>query len=116
MKFSSNALCAVLLLLYAACGPSPQAAKRYPLTGKIVSVDHAGLSVVIDGDDVPGFMPAMSMSYKVKNASDLNSLTPGDSVSAVIVMQGDNSWLENVTVTQRSTAPPSAHGSSPANQ
>lgn len=84
--------------------------KRYPFTGRVISVDHAAESVVIDGDAVPGFMEAMAMPYKIKPASTLNHLLPGDSISAevVVVRKNDESpdyWLENVKVIRHNDAP-----------
>lgn len=105
MQFQRSALCGVLVLLLTACGPPPQAVKHYQLTGTVVSIDRPGLSLVIKGDAVPGFMAAMAMPYKVKNASELNSLAPGDSITAVIVLQNNDYWLENIRVTRHSTAP-----------
>lgn len=106
MQFLRSALVAVPVLLLAACGPSVQAAKHYQLAGKVVSIDRPGLSLVINGDAVPGFMAAMAMPYKVKNASELNSLAPADSITAVIVLQNNDYWLENIRVAKHSTAPP----------
>jgi protein SCO1/2 len=106
MQFLRSALVAVLALLLAACGPSPLAAQHYQLTGKVVTIDRPGLSLVIDGDAVPGFMAAMAMPYKVKNASELSSLVPGDSITAVIVLQNNDYWLENLRVTKHSSTPP----------
>ncbi|HTZ98280.1 MAG TPA: SCO family protein [Terriglobales bacterium] len=106
MRFLRNATVVLLLLLLAACGPSPQAAKHYQLTGKVVSIDRPGLSLVVNADAVPGFMAAMAMPYKVKDGSQLNSLVPGDSISAVIVLQNNDYWLENIQVTKHSSTPP----------
>ena len=81
------------------------AAKRYPFTGRVVSVDPQDQSAIIDGDAIPGFMDAMAMPYKVKPEATLNHLHPGDSISAeVVVVQPDSKnedsapdyWLENV--------------------
>lgn len=106
MPFPRSVMIAVLLLPLAACGPSRQAARQYQLTGTIVSIDRPTRSLVINGDAVPGFMGAMAMPYKVKIASELDNLVPGDSVAAVIVMQKDDYWLENLRVTKHSNAPP----------
>jgi protein SCO1 len=106
MRSLQSGIIAVLLLALAACGPPPPAAKHFQLTGTIVSIDRPGHSLVINGDAVPGFMPAMPMPYKVKNASELSSLAPGDSISAVIVMQNNDYWLENVRVNKHSNVPP----------
>ena len=81
------------------------AAKRYPFTGRVVSVDTQAQNALIDGDAIPGFMDAMAMPYKVRPAATLNHLIPGDSISAeVVVIQSDaknedassDYWLENV--------------------
>lgn len=83
------------------------AQKRYPFTGRIVSVDSQTQSAIIDGDAIPGFMDAMAMPYKIKPAATLNHLIPGDSVSAEVVVVSSGAknddaapdyWLENVKV------------------
>ena len=81
------------------------AAKRYHLTGRVVSTDKRGSSVLIDGDAIPGFMSAMTMPYTVKDLSILDKLTPGDKIAADVVVQGDDSWIENVVVTGHTTPP-----------
>ena len=105
--FAFLLLCTALLI---ACGPSKQAKrageKRYKLNGRVVSVDKQNKSLVVDGEDIPGFMPAMTMPYQVKNASDLDKVAPGDSVAAEIVGQDTDYWLENIQVTKHSSAPP----------
>jgi protein SCO1/2 len=79
---------------------SPQStAKRYHLKGKVVSVDKQANMANIDGEEIPGFMGAMTMPYTVKPASDLDKLSPGDAITADVVVQDDNSWIEKVTIT-----------------
>lgn len=91
------------------------AAKRYPFTGRIISIDIQSESALIDGDNVPGFMDPMAMSYKIRPASVLRDLAPGDSISAEVVVFPPNpkdedaegeSWLENVKVTAHAKSPP----------
>ena len=103
MQFLRSVILGMLLLPLAACGPSAQPAKHYQLTGTIVSIDRPTRSLVINADAVPGFMAAMAMPYKVKDASALDNLIPGDSVAAVIVMQNNDYWLENLRVTSTPT-------------
>lgn len=105
-------------LLFSACHPSStSAAKRYPFTGRVVSIDSQSQQAFINGDDIPGFMDAMAMSYKIKPEAALNHLLPGDSISAeVVVVQTDpknedavpDYWLENVKVLRHLDAPPAA--------
>jgi len=90
------------------------AAKRYPFTGRVVSVDPQGQSAVIDGDNVPGIMDPMAMSYKIKPPAALSELSPGDSIAADLVIGPENenayseSWLDNVRVTGHADRAPAA--------
>ncbi|MGO9086838.1 MAG: SCO family protein [Candidatus Sulfotelmatobacter sp.] len=119
-KTSTIILTALFLVLLTAChskSSQPSAAKRYAFSGRIVSIDLQDQSAAIDGDRVPGFMDAMTMSYKIKPVATLNQLIPGDSISADLVQaQPDedehaepiNYWLENVKVTARAPSFPAA--------
>ena len=104
----------------AGCGPSRSAkqsdaqstaqgdtggAKRYTLTGRLVSVDKADQSITVDGDAIPGFMSAMTMPYQVKDASALGKLSPGDQIKADIVVANDGAYLDDIVVTQKAPTP-----------
>ena len=80
-------------------------AKRYRLKGKVVSIDKPSKMAMIDGEDIPGFMAAMTMPYQVKPESELDKLKPGDQISADVVVQDDNGWLENIAVTGHAPPP-----------
>ena len=108
-------MCAITALSGACQRSKPQATKRYPFTGRIVSVDPNNGTAVIDGDTVKDFMLAMTMTYKIRPASSLRQLAPGDSISAqVVVVQSDTHhpdvepdyWLEDVKVTAHAQPPP----------
>ena len=81
-------------------------AKRYHLKGKIVSIDKPAKMAIINGEAIPGFMDAMTMPYQVKPESELEKLSPGDSITADVVVQDDNGWLENIVVTRHAGAAP----------
>lgn len=118
------ALLCIVLGLGSACHRSKSVAsnaKRYPFTGRIVSVDMKSESATIDGDLIQGFMEPMVMTYKFKPASMLRQVSPGDSISAdIMVIEPDPSnreadpeyWLENVKVTGHGTSPPAKGASS----
>jgi protein SCO1 len=95
--------------------PAPE---RYHFTGEIVSIDAQNQSAVINGDNVPGFMDPMTMTYKIKPPSVLNQLHAGDLISAdvVVIKPAKNSeeasdyWLENVKTTGHVQVPPPSPG------
>ena len=108
MKTTTLAIAVLLLTLaVTSCNRSSSAAstKRYHLKGKVVSVDKRGSMLNVDGEEIPGFMGAMTMPYQVKPASELEKLAPGDAITADVVVQEDNAWLENIVVTGHSAAP-----------
>jgi protein SCO1/2 len=101
---------AVGFLGLTACNRSPQSgtaeAKQYSLKGTVVSIDKPNSSLVVNGEAIPGFMDAMAMPYKVKNASELDPLAVGDSIAATIVGEKDDYFVRDITVTAHSSAAP----------
>ncbi len=81
----------------------PAEVKRYELKGKVVSTDMPQKKVVVDAQDIPGFMGAMTMPYPVKDAGLLDKLAAGDQITAQVVQSGNEFWLENIVVVQKGT-------------
>src|SRR6185312_2607443 len=90
--------------------PSSSAIKHYAFKGKIVGIDTKAGNANIDGEDVPGFMGAMTMVYDIHPVSDLQKLHSGDSISGDLVV--DNSgdiekyWLEKDAIAPAATPKP----------
>lgn len=111
---------ALLIATLAGCGRSQQEqseARRYPLKGRVVSIDKTRKQVTVEHGDIPGFMGAMTMPYPVKDAASLDSLAPGDQITADVVADGSKVWLEDIVVTKESnqteTPPATSHSSPP---
>ena len=85
--------------------PVTPAAKRYHLKGRVVSVDKQAKMVNVDSDAIADFMDAMTMPYQVKPESQMDKLSPGDAITAELVVQDEKAWLENIAVTGHSAAP-----------
>ena len=77
----------------------------FQVQGVVVEVKPLEKSVTIKHQAIPGYMAAMTMPYTVKDDSLLDKLSPGDQITADVVVSGDSSWLENIVVTGH-TAPP----------
>lgn len=101
-------LCAVLPI--AGCRKSPT---TYTLTGRIISKQPSTQQVVINNDDIPGFMPAMTMPYQVKDPDGFNRVQPADLVRAEVVVEQPNQfYLEHLVVTGKSAPLPASESSS----
>ena len=63
--------------------------KVYHLRGKVISADTAKGEVTLDSESIPGFMEAMTMPYKLKDASLLSQMHPGDAITADLLVSSD---------------------------
>lgn len=101
-----NALLLVSLLLAAtlvggsSCRRRPANEKYYDLKGKVVAVEKGDRRVTISHEDIKGYMPAMVMTFAVKEGEPFEILGPGDLVQATLVVSGQASWIEHLFVTE----------------
>lgn len=90
-----------------AATPSPSSAtelKTYKLRGKVVSTDAAKGEVSIDHEAIPGFMAAMTMPYKLKDPTVLSELHPGDTLTAELLVSGEDVLLDHIVVVGQAKA------------
>jgi protein SCO1 len=90
------------LLLVAGC--KPQTREFQLRHGQVVQTDVSKSTVVVRHNDIPGFMPGMTMEYKIKDTRALADLQRGDVIDARIIVLRDGSdfWVDNVHVTDTS--------------
>ena len=94
-------LCLSIFATSLACRPRRSAnEKRYELKGKVVAVDKTDRTATISHQDIAGYMPAMTMPFKIKNDADLEMLAPGDEVTGTLVVDDISSWVEISTISE----------------
>ncbi|MDT7542904.1 MAG: hypothetical protein QOE33_2808 [Acidobacteriota bacterium] len=109
---TNSKLCAIcllvaILLVAGACqreGASANA-KRYEMRGTIVSFNKAQEQVVISHEEIPGYMEAMTMPYTLREHSAYDVMKAGDKIQAMLVVDGDRSWIENPVITHADVDP-----------
>jgi len=86
------------------------------MAGRVVSVETAKQQVTVDAGDIPGFMMAMTMGYSVKNPNQLTPLSAEDQITADVVVNGNDVYLENISVVKKAdqAKPPAAKETQPA--
>jgi protein SCO1/2 len=85
-----------------ACSRPPEA-RQYELKGQILAVRPERREVLIRHEDIEGFMPAMTMPFKVNDAELLAGKQAGDLVTATLVVGEVDAHLS--TLTKTGTAP-----------
>lgn len=73
-------------MMLAAAGWSLAQTKPYTVTGMVLRVDPARRSVLVSHDAVPGLMAAMTMSFDVRDAKELNGIEPGAAITFTLVV------------------------------
>jgi protein SCO1 len=104
---------AAALFGYAAVlgGCKAESDRTYPLRGQILAIEQprpdGRLRFTVKHEDIPNFMPAMTMPYSVKAPAD--QVQPGDLVTATLVVDpGGDAYLTNVKKTGHADLPAGA--------
>jgi protein SCO1/2 len=107
------ALMAVVIAAGAACTRRTDRVE-HTLRGQVLSIDGDRLQANIKHEEIPGFMPAMTMPYTFRDAGELEGLAPGDLLRATLVIESNDAYLTEVErigqapLEQPSAAPQSA--------
>lgn len=87
-------------LAASACAPDPSDAPSRPRTyeadGTVVSVE--GELVLIDHEDIPGFMDAMTMTFRVTDPALLEGIEEGSRVRFRVVVDGAVYSIDHIEV------------------
>jgi protein SCO1 len=78
------------------------AARRYALVGVVQETKADSGEAVVAHGDIPGFMQAMTMTFKIKG--DPSGIRPGDRIEATLAVTDAESWLERIEVKERGLA------------
>jgi len=87
----------------AGCAQPP--AHQYPITGQIIAVNSAKQEITIKHEDIPGLMPAMTMSYAVTSPSLLVGRAPGELITGTLEVRDALGKLSSITHTGQAPLP-----------
>jgi protein SCO1/2 len=97
-RFSGTLILAALAA--AACSRAPEP-RRYEVRGQILGINPERQEVLVNHEDIPGFMPAMTMTYRVQDPALLEGKQAGDLFTATLVVEEVNGYLSTLTTTGR---------------
>ena len=86
---------AILVSSFSTTYAQQAAKKEHEFKGKVEKVDTKAKMVTVAGENVEGWMPAMTMSYAVDKEAVLGTLKAGDQITAK-VYDGDFKTLHDV--------------------
>jgi Cu/Ag efflux protein CusF len=85
-----------LLLMFSVASAQPKG-KSFPFHGKVAKVDAKAKTITVNGENVQGWMSAMTMTYSADKEDVVTKVKAGDEITAT-VYEGDFKTLYNVQV------------------
>jgi protein SCO1 len=104
---------ALAALIGVGCRHTPEQ-RTYQLHGQVLAVKPESREILVKHDDIPGFMPAMTMPYTVKDEALVRDRAPGDLIDATLVVSEGTAWLSAITKTGTAPVPADAPSKIPA--
>jgi len=102
-RVRSRSIARLFLLCALAAGCSREAAPRqFEMRGQILAL-RSETEVLVKHEDIKGFMPAMTMPYKVRDPEVLRGMAAGDLISGTLAVSDTDAWLTRLQKT--GTAP-----------
>lgn len=92
----------LLLFPVAGCRKDTSNQKRYELTGKVLTVEPEKHQITVAHEAIKDYMPAMTMPFTLREDWPFKVLATGDRITATFVVDGTESWLEEIVITQES--------------
>ena len=79
--------------------------KSYPVKGTILEVRKESNEFLIHHDEIPGFMMAMTMPFKLADSLDINRFGVGDSLKFRLEMEKNKAYAVNFQLLGKGTLP-----------
>ena len=90
-------LLATVLLFGCSQKPAAKPPVEYQMRGEVIRVDPSAQLATIKGEEIQGWMPAMTMEYPIKDKQEFQKLKVGEQIQAKVVVQGTDYWLASVS-------------------
>jgi protein SCO1/2 len=97
----------LVVMSFEGCGTPPKE-KCYPIQAEVIAVDLPRKLLIVKHGDIPGFMPAMTMSYVIAVPKEAASLDPGDKITADLVVSASKGRLERIVLVEKAKPEPAA--------
>lgn len=65
--------------------------------GVVRRIDPEEMRISIQHEEIPNFMPAMTMPFRVKDKEELEKVEPGDTIFFRLWVTQDESWIDKLT-------------------
>jgi formylglycine-generating enzyme len=64
--------------------------------GVLIDIRNNGRIAVINHEEIPGFMRAMTMPFEIRNPAEIKKFKPGDTISFRLVSSENDFWIDQL--------------------
>ena len=93
---------ALLLFFLAAgcfgCASEPVQEERYQVRGVFLGQRFEGAAMRVRHEEIPDFMEAMAMDFKLADPSEMEGLNAGDKIAFVYVVSAEDSYAAEIKI------------------
>jgi len=89
------------LVLLASCTSKPKEladVRRFPIEGKVIAVNQPAKEITLQHREIPGYMAAMTMPFRVHDDWVFNVAHMGDELHGTLVVNADGSYITEVSI------------------
>ena len=93
------ALTGAIALSLAGCGrgaPRASNGQQYETRGIVCGVSSDRKTIDIQHEDIPGFMPSMTMPFAVRDSKEAANLRVGDAISFRLTVTSNDFWIDRI--------------------
>jgi protein SCO1/2 len=80
--------------------------RSFKTRGVVRELSADGQTVVVRHEEIPGFMPKMTMRFDVRDTNELRGLQTGDAITFQVKATEEESWIEGVQRAATNDLPP----------
>jgi protein SCO1 len=78
---------------------SPEVLKEFTVKGVLIRIENEGRTLVIKHEEMPGYMGAMTMPFRLKDPVEAKGIAPGDEIEFTYKVAELSSWIETLSKT-----------------
>lgn len=72
--------------------------RTFDTRGRVISLDAPAGYLVVDHEDIPGLMPAMTMRLRVPDQDLMRGVASGDAISFRLNLNDDSTWVDRISL------------------
>ncbi len=84
------------LLLAGGCGKETNKPLQFEVRGVVQGLPPDHRTIAIEHEDIPGFMPSMTMPFTARNEKEIAGLRVGDALSFRLTVTPNDSWIDQI--------------------